>query len=198
MERLYLELDDYTPLGIDQKYSEKSSYKKRVNNQKFFVAGTNIRFNTVFDIGASTGYALSEYKNIGYIVNGIEISHSGVVKAKEIYGIDLYEGTFENYVLEYPNEKYDLITLSHVLEHINEPIEFVKNINKINNKYVYIEVPCLSERIENEPYGFFAEEHLNYFTVQSLNELMKVCGYKPIDIKIDYCSICDLSVTLHR
>lgn len=187
VKRLYSELDDYTPLGINEKASEKRSYNKRVNNQIHFISSNGIKFNTVLDIGASTGYALSEYKKMGFSVSGIETSHSGVVKAKNIYGINLYEGTFQDYVLRYPNEKYDLITLCHVLEHINDPKKFLKDIYRINNKYIYIEIPCLSERIKNEPYGFFSEEHINYFTVQSLNELMKLCGYKPMDIKIDYC-----------
>ena len=38
----------------------------------------------------------------------------------------------------------------------------------------------------NEPFGMFAEEHVNYFTFEGLNSLMAAAGYGLVDAKVEY------------
>jgi len=84
------------------------------------------------------------------------------------------------------NVKYDLIILSHVLEHVTDIESFVKKLQKICHKktLLYIEVPGL--------FGFFRDSRFydfnfsrfhtlahNYnFTLSSLERFLKKCGLK--------------------
>ena len=61
-------------------------------------------------------------------------------------------------------KKFDLITLNKVLEHIEDPTQFLKNYlkNLKINGYLYIEVPYIDAREDHIGYNreeFFIEHH---------------------------------------
>lgn len=151
-----------------------------------FIKNENLIFNTVLDIGAATGFNLNTYKKKNYNVFGIEPSPNNVKYAKNRYDIDLYCGTFESYIKTESPKNFDLIILSHILEHVSNPIVFLNNISNVNNKYLFIEVPTLNYVIQGEPFGIFYYEHIGYYTVECLSYLMNEIGYKPISISIDF------------
>lgn len=73
----------------------------------------------------------------------------------------------------------DFIILRHVLEHIQDPISFLKMINEVNGKsaLIYIEVPDFNWIIKNQTYFDIFYEHVNYF--------------RPIDFQNIFGSIID-------
>lgn len=91
-----------------------------------------------------------------------------------------------------PNERYDLIHLSHVVEHFNDPVEFLKNLcmtNLNNNEMNFISVP-LTEGV-GTPGRFktlideFHLAHKFYFTAPSLQLLGALNGLSTIASKGD-------------
>lgn len=124
----------------------------------------------VLDIGCSTGYLLSLFKKNGYNVLGVDPSHKCKEIALEKYRINLKTGVFDN--ITFQNEKYDAVILSHVLEHIVDLSGFVLKIRSILSPegIVYIEVPDVQNIIV--PFGYFSFEHINYFSMASLTNLM--------------------------
>jgi len=79
------------------------------------------------------------------------------------------------------NEQYDLIVMSHVLEHVTEPVVFLNNAaNKLKkNGMIFIEVPCkdwLHKSID--------EPHLLFFDKEPMNRLLEKTGF--IDITLSY------------
>lgn len=59
------------------------------------------------------------------------------------------------------------IVLRHVLEHIPNPLEFLKFVRDANggSGLVYIEVPCFDWIIENKSWVDIFYEHVNYFRI---------------------------------
>lgn len=49
---------------------------------------------------------------------------------------------------------------------------------------MFIEVPTMDIKFMSEPMGMFCEEHVNYFTFQSLYNLMKAAGYRLVNAEI--------------
>lgn len=94
--------------------------------------------------------------------------------------------------LETNNEKFDIITMFHTLEHIPSQISCLKMLkNKLHpNGKIIIEVPhandVLISRTKLSKYlkFIFIEEHLIIHTTNSLKKLLKYCGFK--NIKIEY------------
>lgn len=59
----------------------------------------------------------------------------------------------------------EVIVLRHVLEHIPQPLKFLKDIATSNRRkgLIYIEVPCLNWIVENRAWYDIFYEHVNYF-----------------------------------
>lgn len=96
----------------------------------------------------------------------------------------MFNGMWDEFLKSKTKEKFDLIFLSHVLEHIVNPLKFIQECSEICNKYIFVEVPCLDIKFLDEPYGMFAEEHVNIFTVQGLWNLMNKAGFIPVNIEM--------------
>lgn len=76
-------------------------------------------------------------------------------------------------------ETFDLVTCLHVLEHVPDLDRVLKTIQSYSARYLYIEVPhelhiqkykTLEDRVQNKEIW---HEHLNFFTHESLNHLLK-------------------------
>ena len=86
------------------------------------------------------------------------------------------------------NEKYDIITMFHVLEHIPYQIETLKELKKklTKNGKVIIEVPSADDFLlklkEFKKFTFWSE-HLILHTENSLRKILEVSGFKKINIK---------------
>lgn len=164
------EADDYF-------LEEGESYKKRCKRQKNFIEENVEDIRSLMEVGAVSGYNLSLYRD-GIMVKGIEPSENNCRLAMKKYQVDMFCGTFQEYEDGQHNDKFDLIFLSHTLEHIVDPFTFILACKKINRKYIFIEVPTLDAKYLNEPFGMFGEEHVNYFTFEGLSNLMSRAGYR--------------------
>ena len=120
-------------------------------------------------------------------------------KAKSLTGVELrkecifyIKKNFKKIVvsdnLNNLNEKYDIITMFHVLEHIPYQIETLKELKKklTKNGKIIIEVPSADDLLlkskEFKKFTFWSE-HLILHTENSLRKILKVSGFKKISIK---------------
>jgi hypothetical protein len=123
---------------------------------------------------------------------GIEPSGKNIELCREKYDIELFQGMFHEYRESRHDKMYDLVFLSHVLEHIVNPYQFISDISNMNNRYVFIDVPTFDYKFKDEPFGMFTDEHVNYFTFEGLNSLMKSLHYANIDVNIAFDSGTDV------
>jgi len=96
----------------------------------------------------------------------------------DAFGCDpTYVGTNPRVTKEFFSEELglrgDIIILRHVLEHIQNPIEFLKKISiaNRNNGLVYIEVPDFNWIIDNQTFFDIFYEHVNYFRPQDFKNI---------------------------
>lgn len=131
---------------------------------------------SVLEIGCATATGLSIFKSKGWDVLGIEPSGIAVDIARDLYDIEVINGIFDSKLL-INRGPFDIIILSHVLEHLLLPNLILKDIrNLLGDKgLIYIEVPNLLRPFV--PMGYFTIEHLNYFTPTTLLSLMEVEGF---------------------
>lgn len=186
--------------SLDTYYKEMSKYEaakyvgksdssklKMFLRQKKFVDEYVKDYDSILEIGAATGENLSLYKDDGKKVLGIEPSGNNKRYAAEEYGIEMFDMTFEEYYEAVgEQEKYDLVFFSHVLEHIVEFEEFIKRAVALSNKYMFVEVPFIESMGERmEPYGLFTDEHVNYFSISSLEFLFHKNNCSLVKYKIE-------------
>lgn len=90
----------------------------------------------------------------------------------------------ENSINYFHNEQkwFDHIHISHVLEHVIDPENYILNMMPLLNENgtIYIEVPnCSTEYFD---LNFIDEPHVNFFSMGSLCEVMNKNNLKIIDI----------------
>jgi SAM-dependent methyltransferase len=139
---------------------------------------------TVLEIGCGAGGILSRFLDDGYTVLGLDFDDEHLEAARR-NKISVIKGSIEKLSKD---DKFDLIILSHVLEHIVKPSEFLENLSKhlSDDGIIYIEVPSL-DNISDGGHNFdllhyWEIAHISHFTVESLKLLCKTVGLKPIKI----------------
>lgn len=193
-EKLYNRYAKFSKFEFDSEdyfLDDSEDYIIRSKNQYNFISQSMdlLKITSILEFGAASGYNLSLYNDHDRIVNGVEPSNKNCKLAKMKYDIDLFCGIdsmfWDNYSkIRGENFKYDLVFLSHTLEHIVNPMDFMKKVSKINEGYVFIEVPTMDVKFSNEAFGMFCEEHVNIFTLESLQNMMVKIGYKLINANI--------------
>lgn len=138
----------------------------------------NLRNKTIIDIGCGKGDFLKQIcklgKNKGY---GFDPSYEPEEEGKDNSNVNF---VLDFYSDKYSNYKADLITCRHVLEHIQFPIDFIKNVRKSignNNTAVFFEVPNVNYTIEDFGIWDLIYEHCSYFSSDSLSYLFSNCGF---------------------
>ena len=96
------------------------------------------------------------------------------------------------------SHSFDYLQIAHVLEHVSNPSDFLKNcLNYLNDGgYVYIEVPfevpdeeSLSKDVQRKSFNLSVHEHINKFTILSLTKLAEVNKLKLLDARIQNLDI---------
>lgn len=90
------------------------------------------------------------------------------------------------------NTDYDLIVLSHVLEHLPWPAKTLAEIGSImrDSTVLYVETPYEdlvrlgSGAIDLHVKKRYWHEHINFFTPESLESLLKYCGMQVIEMRV--------------
>lgn len=131
----------------------------------------------VMEIGAASGYNLSLWKKCADVF-AVEPSDRSCKVISKKYDIPCYNGSFQDYIGEHNDKMFDLVICAHVLEHIIDPKKFILSMRKCTKKYVYIEIPTFNKRQVDGNRGVFVDEHVNYFTKETLTFLMENCGFK--------------------
>ena len=96
----------------------------------FFIKRTDSK-DSVLDIGCGAGFVAYDLANkCGAKVTGIDIDENNIriaKKNKSHSNITYIQG---DVLRDLPNEHYDIIILSNVLEHINQRISFLRRVNE--------------------------------------------------------------------
>lgn len=105
------------------------------------------------DVGAGSGHFVAACRQAGFQADGIELSKSGIGFAKKNFSIDLKYLDFLKQKSEIST--YDVITLWGCLEHVSDPMSFLKVAHeKLSSRgLLVVEVPrwfSLSTFIQKE------------------------------------------------
>ncbi len=136
----------------------------------------------ILEIGSGDGFFLEKMYDNGYNITGIEISKQRRERSKKITKAKILDQDFSQEIKDL--DKFDLIVLFHVLEHIHEPKNFLKNISKLlnSNGKIVVEVPNYNDfqiRV-NKSYKNWQHQraHIHYFTPKILKKIFRESGFK--------------------
>jgi MoaA/NifB/PqqE/SkfB family radical SAM enzyme/SAM-dependent methyltransferase len=146
--------------------------------------GTPGRF---LDVGCSYGYFLSYLKeNTNWVVKGCEPSRDMAEKARE-RGLDVTAETLAD--AGYESESFDLVYMSHVLEHVPDLGKTVDEVFRILRPGgIFItENPDMEAPIRpwfgSAWWGYHLPRHLSHFTFETMTRLLTHAGFRVEVIK---------------
>ncbi|WP_303317367.1 methyltransferase domain-containing protein [Flavivirga abyssicola] len=131
---------------------------------------------TCLEIGCGTGSFSWLLRSRGHNVKGIEPDSVFVNSALKRYDIDVETLLFDDFN---DSKMYDFICNFHVIEHVLDPRQFVKNMYQRlkSNGCIYIECPTIDNIYTNDLDTFFWDVHVNTFSNRSLSRLLESEGF---------------------
>lgn len=182
-------------------YGDPEKYSATVGSDASTMYRTRLDFisasktgGALLDVGAGKGEFLALAAGKGWDVQGIEPSPSFRRYAKDRYGIACHAGYLGDSV-SLPERSFDVITLNHVLEHVDRPHGLLEGIRRYlkEDGVIFIEVPnCdsyflrvldLYFRMKGLPWSsrlspFHPPFHRFGFTSRSLTLLLERSGFR--------------------
>ena len=163
---------------IEQAYNKVVAIPDNENSQRCEWFIDNIgEVKTILDFGSGLGVFPEFLSNRGYSVDCVEANHDS-------NGFIQYKLKIPCYY-EVPDRKYDVITLVHVLEHIEHPKEFLSGLkeNLTKDGKLFIEVPDASEfYVLYKNHDEFNSCHCHFYSIRNLAALVHRCGYEILEM----------------
>ncbi len=145
----------------------------------------NKRPGKLLDIGCGNGEFLKFADRYGWRVVGVDFDGEAVREARSC-GLDARLGDID--VID-RGERYDFISLSHVIEHVYDPVELLRSCYSLLNHggVLWLETP----NIESMGYAYYKSNwrglepprHIMLFNIKSLNEVFLTAGFQMIEQK---------------
>ena len=159
----------------------KNSYSKLLDSFESFR-----KLGNILDLSCGQGDFLAEAKKRNWNVYGSEYSEAAS-KLCENRGIKMHQGDLSKNI--FGETKFDVITSFEVIEHINNPNEFMSLINhKLQNKgIVYCTTPnfnSLLRYFEKDKFMMIDyPEHLSFYTQSSIKYLGKKNNFECLQVE---------------
>jgi 2-polyprenyl-3-methyl-5-hydroxy-6-metoxy-1,4-benzoquinol methylase len=156
----------------DRQYAEIEKFAKETFNRK------DIK---ILDVGSGMGGVLDYFKKRGFTnLYGIE---PGALKKR--HGIKIFNSEFLDFETE---ELFDFILFKNVLEHVRNPVRFLKKAHRLlkKNGFIRVQVPndfsytqyrAVCSMKKKKYYFFNPPEHLHYFDFNSMAKMLQGCGF---------------------
>jgi 2-polyprenyl-3-methyl-5-hydroxy-6-metoxy-1,4-benzoquinol methylase len=162
---------------------------EKANSISELIQRNNIRPRSLLELGCGTGAVIvecerrglaAEFTAVDYSAEAIEFLRSRA-PAINCLTADITDAGF---ILE---DHFDVVVLSHVIEHLEDPLEFLRAIkDRLRFQYLIVEVP-LEDLFAARVKSVFCDRkkntagHVQFFTGTTINMLLCSAGFKIVD-----------------
>lgn len=131
------------------------------------------------EVGSGDGSLCREFNELGMHFVGIEPSKSLAKISREINRVETHNAFLCPELVAGLEKKFDVVVIRHVMEHIDRFEPFIEALNSClkPDGTLIIEVPYLGDIANEKQFYAFFFEHLSYFSVTSLHNLLKKFGF---------------------
>jgi len=166
-------LYDYSYTSANSEYSRnhwKNFYKDIIK----FLKKKQIN---VYEIGSNDGFLLSNFKKFGHKVMGIDASKfmTSLANKNKIFTLQKIFNFKNSKEILKKYGRCDLIIANNVLNHSNDPMDFIKGVHNIlSDKGTFVfELPYWLKTVNTQKFDQIYHEHITYFTVLMAFNVLK-------------------------
>lgn len=136
------------------------------------------------DVGTGMGGIMNLLRGVSREVTGVE-PQNDIRRDLRKKGFEVFAG-----IDEVKENNFDIVTMFHVLEHLDDPISFIQKVHRkiVKNGKLVIEVPHANDfliktlNLKSFKNFTFWSEHLILHTRQSLTLFLKKAGFKKVKV----------------
>jgi ubiquinone/menaquinone biosynthesis C-methylase UbiE len=189
--RLFLNLEwifDRLALEYSYKIYKPEEHPSRQFTKSFLLKHIEPGFS-VLDLGSNSGDLSNIVAEKAKRVVGIDFDESLVNEAKRKNShpnLEFHHGEAYQF-LETNKDKFDVLLLSHILEHLDDPKDFLNKFSRFFD-YIYIELPDFDKTYLNQyrkrmnlPLIYTDQDHINEYDRHELKKLVNDCRMEIID-----------------
>lgn len=191
-----LRFSDPMVAGTESWYRQSDLYtRKKPNRIKYWasVQALALPGKSVFDVGCGTGEFLYWAMRSGRRVGGCDFNQQNIESARESLGLTgLHVGDANQLNL---GERFDLVTLFEVLEHLADPVEALRSLRRFIQPggRLAISVPCYERwpRLFDD-YADSPPHHLTLWTPAALEACLQRAGFDVIGVQRKPLQVTDI------
>ncbi len=187
---------------LDEDYSNVYDYEGFLKNADYLK--TKCRENlelilkykkngNLLEVGCMYGLLLEQAQRQGFNVYGVEISQKATEYARQNFGLNIFNGRLEE--SSFDDRFFDVIFLSHLIEHLEDPMGSLKMMVKIMKLDGVLLLKCpnfgsLMSKITGKNWCWIAPpEHLYHFTARTITNLLNKAGFTNVTVFTDGCDL---------
>ncbi len=162
---------------FENRNDDEKTFKDRLNLiEKYSKRGR------LLDLGCAIGTLSNVAKKNGWDVYGVDINKKSVNYCKEVLGLNVKEGNFEE--LEFQEDFFDVVLMNDFLEHVPLPTKALEKTNRILKKggIIFIVTPKLDSGMAKISKARWLHlkpnEHLYYFSSKTMKKFLEKTGFK--------------------
>ena len=135
----------------------------------------------VLDIGSALGTLLAKLRDNGWHPIGVEISEAQAEYSRSKYDLDIH--TLKLSDNNFPDEHFNVLLASHLIEHLNDPSAFLGEAYRVLSPggYIFITTPNISglqAKLFKNKWRSAIFDHLYLFSKKTLSSLLVKNGFK--------------------
>jgi 2-polyprenyl-3-methyl-5-hydroxy-6-metoxy-1,4-benzoquinol methylase len=145
---------------------------------------------TILEIGSGDGSILKRLSDLRFAESlySLEISETAIETIHQRNIESLIECTiFNGYNIPYDNDKFDLVILSHVIEHLEYPRKILYEAGRVAN-FVFVEVPLEDNKRLNKTLVSNKVGHINFYSTRTIRKLIQTCDLTILAQKVTHPS----------
>lgn len=151
-----------------------------------FIEDRNMYGKRLLDVGCGPGAFLNEAKKKGYEVWGLDFDKENVRVARERYGIEHVYPKSVAELKDVSGTRFDVVTFFEVLEHLDDPVAFMKEIKSVlaRGGYIACSMPNRDRSLDTLGEGDYPPNHLTRWNRGSLTAFLERNGFEVVSFVV--------------
>ena len=144
---------------------------------------SGVQFGSVLDIGCNDGSQLDHFEKMGFLTYGVDpaenLHPTSTAKGHRVVCGFWNEQSINNL----DNRQFDIVVAQNSFAHNPDPLEYLKLLQPLmkSNGLFFIQT-SQADMVRNGEFDTIYHEHVNFYNVNSMNELCQRAGWNLIDV----------------